>query len=203
MGFPYPPEAWALGHRSRGSPTCCLPFQRVGEDVAVGHGAVGFGEGVGLVLDAKHGEVFAAGVFQGAATVGADAHNSAFADRELLTIHLIGALSTQDDVKLFMGFVCVEEPAVLSRHEGLEREFAAGGSHGLSYEDLALDYGRSHGQLVVDNLIDGSYAYCLVVAAASDCFNCSHFVCLLFVNDVIVFGCKNTILSKTPQEDTY
>ena len=155
----------------------CLPIQRLAKDVAVGHRAVGLGEVARAVLYAEHGEVLAACVLHGAATVGTDTHNGAFADGEMLAIDLVGALTAEDDVELLMGLVGVEEAAVLTRDEGLERQLAARGTYGLAYEDLALDDVGTHRQLMLDDLVDCSYTDGLIIAAALDGFDCSHCIC--------------------------
>ena len=77
------------------------------------------------------------------------------------------------------GLVGVEEAAVLAGDEGLEGEFAARGAHGLAYEDLATDDVGAHGQLVLDDLVDCSYADGLEVATFFDCFDGFHFVDML------------------------
>ena len=101
-----------------------LPGESLLQDVAVGHGTVGLGEGVGLVLHAQHGEVLAAGVLQRALALGRHTHDAALAHGKYLTVYLILALALQDEVELLVGLVGVQETAVLTRNERLETQFA-------------------------------------------------------------------------------
>ena len=75
------------------------------KDDTISHRTVCFGEGIGLVLDAEHSQVLAACVLQRTLAIGSNADNSAFADREDLTIHLILAFTLQDNVQLLMSLV--------------------------------------------------------------------------------------------------
>ena len=59
-----------------------LPVKRFLKDVAVGHGAVGLGEGVGLVLDAEHRQVLRACVLQRTLAIRSHADDGALADGE-------------------------------------------------------------------------------------------------------------------------
>jgi len=97
-----------------------LPIKWFLKDVAVGHGAVGLGEGIGLVLDAEHRQVLAARILKRTLAIGSHTDDGALANGENLTIHLILTIALQDDVKLLMGLVGVKETAVLTRNECLE-----------------------------------------------------------------------------------
>ena len=154
-----------------------LPVEGVLQDVAVGHGAVGLGERGGLVLDAEHRQVLAAGVLQRALAVGRHADDATLADGEDLTIDLVLALATQDEVELLVRLVGVQKTAVLSGNERLEGELAGSGTNGLPAEDLALNREvRAHGQLVFDNLADAANVDGGIICTLCNLFNLFHCV---------------------------
>ena len=90
------------------------------ENVAVSHRVVVLSESICLILDTEHCEVLCSIVADAALSIGADADDAALADGEHLTVNLIFAFAPEDEVKLFVGFVAVEETAVLTGNEGLE-----------------------------------------------------------------------------------
>ena len=147
------------------------------QDDAVGHGAVGLGERGGLVLDAEHRQVLAAGILQRALSIGRHADDATLADGENLAVDLVLALATQDEVEFLVGLMGVEETAVLSGNERLERELAGSGANGLSAEDLALNREvRAHGQLVFNNLIDAANVDGGIICTLCNLFNLFHCV---------------------------
>ena len=182
-----------------------LPVKRFLKDVAVGHGAVGLVEGVGLILDAEHGQVLATGVLQRTLAIGSHADDGTLADGENLAVNLILALALQDDVKLLVGLVGVQETAVLTRNECLERQFATCSTYGLTCEHLTLDGHSAHWQLVLNNLIYLTYAYCAEILTCCNCLNLFHnsylFKCYYFVLTVTmmrVSECRTKLASVVP-----
>ena len=94
---------------------------------------------------------------------------------EDLTIDLVLALAAQDEVEFLVGLVGVEETAVLSGNERLERELAGCGANGLSAEDLALNSEvRAHGQLVFNNLADAANVNGGIICTLCNLFNLFH-----------------------------
>lgn len=87
------------------------------EDVAVGHWAVGFTERICLVLDAQHRQVLLPTVLQGTRAVGRKTDDGSFADREDFAVNLVLAFTLDDDVKIFVRLVGVEEAAVLTGNQ--------------------------------------------------------------------------------------
>ena len=81
----------------------------------------------------------------------------------------------KDEVKLLMSLMRVQETAVLTRNERLERELAARSTYGLTCEHLTLNgYVRPHGKLVLDNLTHLTYAYCAEILTCLNCLNLLH-----------------------------
>ena len=81
-----------------------------------------------------------------------------------------------------MCLVGVQETAVLTGDERLERQLAAGGADGLSYEHLTFDGDiRSHREHMLDNLIHLSNIHCSIVLAGLDCLNLFHDFCCFIV----------------------
>ena len=153
-----------------------LPLQGFLQDDAVGHGTVGFVECVGLVLDAEHCQVFLAGVFQCPFAIGGDPDDRSFADREDLSVYLIGTLAAQDDVKLLMCFVCVQETAVLTGKQCLETQLAACGSNRLTGKNFTLDLEiRTQNEFVLDDLRDVPYVYSFEIFTFFNGFDRFHY----------------------------
>ena len=115
-----------------------LPIKWFLKDVAVGHGAVGLGEGIGLVLDAEHRQVLTARILKRTLAIGSHTDDGALANGENLTIHLILTFTLQDNVKFLVSLVGVQETTVLTRNERLETQFAASCTYRLTSEHLAL-----------------------------------------------------------------
>ena len=181
-----------------------LPLQFLLQDVSVCHRAVGLSKGIGLILNAEHGQVLTACILQCTLAIGSHTDDGTLTDWEYLTVYLILTLALQDNVKFLVGLVSVEETAVLTRNECLERQFAACSTYGLTCEHLTLNGHSPHRQLVLNDFIYLTYAYCAKVLACCNClnlFNNSYsFKLLLFVLD---FDRKGTAKFSSVQEGTF
>ena len=66
------------------------------------------------------------------------AYDTALADGNLLAIYLIHALTFQNNVKFLVSLVGVQETAVLTRNERLERQVATCCAYSLTSEHLTV-----------------------------------------------------------------
>ena len=83
-------------------------------------------------------------------------------------------LTFQNDIQLLVGLVGVQETAVLTGNQRLERQLAARGTYGLACEHLTLDGHRSHRKLMLDDLTYLTYTHCLEVLAFLNGLNLFH-----------------------------
>ena len=130
-----------------------LPVERFLEYIAVRHGAVCLREGVGLVLDAEHGQILLPAVLHGPLSAGCYTDDRSFTDGKDFAIDLVQAFTLEDDVKLLMGLMDMEESAVLAWDQRLETQLAACRTDGLADEDFPMEDSRSHREFIADDLI--------------------------------------------------
>jgi len=76
-----------------------------------------------------------------------------FTDGKDFAIDLVQAFTLEDDVKLLMGLMGMEESAVLAWDQRLETQFAACRTDGLADEDFPMEDSRSHREFIADDLI--------------------------------------------------
>lgn len=150
-----------------------LPLDRLGENVPVG-GIVGR-KRVAAILDTEHHQRLAAVVSHGASAFGSDTDNTSFSDGENAPVDLEFAFSRKEEVELFMVLVGVEESGFLAGRKHLKGEVTAGGTDGLSAENLSGDFNvRAEFENIVFDVGKPAEVSSVEISVFFDCLNLFH-----------------------------